>query len=817
MVLTKKGKGASTIRLVDEDQRHNKTEARGKKLNLKLVDLGGHPEYYSSSSLFISSSGVFLVAFDSLILNSGDLDKHYFSSVGTYIDLIWQTTAKASVQPKVALVATKIELSNPTEENFRKFLQLTKSHVASIQSENTVLLLDEILKTSSAEVTKEALRTFHRKVSTLSFHSTLRTRPQELRPLSWQKFLDILQRTPSISLENARVEWMKTKNEVGQTTNVSNPDLQGLQKLKYFVEQMILVDEESIKSVNYTKIKDKGGNAEREEDDDQQNRSKPTKPKSTEQTPSKETRGDNKLVKGGEVITKEQKVDLKKDEVLQEMSTILDYFVTEGEILWYKDKEVLCETLITQPMILVRSLRTIITHKAANKFEGVKFKARRCDIRDRGLLTFSDFQEVYNSQKFPIFPAKETWEFIVQLGLGIPLQETEGDKLMMIPCLINETMEPLVNKIEENLDKDEEAICVRYLFDRSSATIGLYHKFLEIFSQIFLWGENGGDIDMAFSQKVEGKKLGCVGGVQGSIKWITEGMQEPDSFTFLILEYETGFIPEDSEETRRPFSVERGLRIYLKPEKGKLTGAVFDIFQKLDKGFSPFLGVVQRSLSCKDCQQKQNDGFFFLDQGIELTSTSRRCEAKHQHKPREQIINLLKESKGKDLINLETLMAQDKSLLGLEPFESSQIKKDMEEGILDPGHQIWIYHDSDTDPWNPVAWLNKYAHAMIYIGVTEAIVGSAGRTDIHEIIHVSASGGFGKAKIRRQEVLRVTKFNLAPKKSIVKYGVIKPNQMVFLGHEIQGCQFAGNVKEKIVERAKACAESPSIVFDYDHR
>ena len=44
VALTKKGKGASTIRLVDEDQGHNKTGGRGKKLNLKLVDLGGHPD-----------------------------------------------------------------------------------------------------------------------------------------------------------------------------------------------------------------------------------------------------------------------------------------------------------------------------------------------------------------------------------------------------------------------------------------------------------------------------------------------------------------------------------------------------------------------------------------------------------------------------------------------------------------------------------------------------------------------------------------------------------------------------------------------------
>ena len=72
-----------------------------------------------------------------------------------------------------------------------------------------------------------------------------------------------------------------------------------------------------------------------------------------------------------------------------------------------------------------------------------------------------------------------------------------------------------------------------------------------------------------------------------------------------------------------------------------------------------------------------------------------------------------------------------------------------------------------------------------------------------------------KAKIRRQEVLRVTKSTDG--EPVIRYGAIKPNQMVFLGHKIEGCQFAANVREKIVERALKCAEKPSIVFDYDYR
>ena len=89
-------------------------------------------------------------------------------------------------------------------------------------------------------------------------------------------------------------------------------------------------------------------------------------------------------------------------------------------------------------MDLVKSLRTIITHKAARRFQGVKFEQRKRDIQEIGLILFADFQEIYSSQAFP---AKETWDFMPQLGLGIPVQKSKEEKLMMIPCLKNDSME----------------------------------------------------------------------------------------------------------------------------------------------------------------------------------------------------------------------------------------------------------------------------------------------------------------------------------------------------------------------------------------
>ena len=77
-------------------------------------------------------------------------------------------------------------------------------------------------------------------------------------------------------------------------------------------------------------------------------------------------------------------------------------------------------------------------------------------------------------------------------------------------------------------------------------------------------------------------------------------------------------------------------------------------------------------------------------------------------------------------------------VIPVELFRNSQIKKDMEVGVLEPGHQIWIYHDSQTDPCNLVARMNKYAHVVIYTGLQEAVNGNE-TAEIHEVVHVSKS------------------------------------------------------------------------------
>ena len=130
----------------------------------------------------------------------------------------------------------------------------------------------------------------------------------------------------------------------------------------------------------------------------------------------------------------------------------------------------------------------------------------------------------------------------------------------------------------------------------------------------------------------------------------------------------------------------------------------------------------------------------------------------------------------------------------------------MQRGELEKGEQIWVYHDAVVNPYL-VAKINPYSHVMVYIGPKEdyngqRVLGSDGEC-IHEVVHVAKSNwsGLVVAGISRVDIM----------------SVIKPKDMVFLGHKINACQFSANVRLKIADRAIACAEKPKLLFAYDHK
>ena len=235
----------------------------------------------------------------------------------------------------------------------------------------------------------------------------------------------------------------------------------------------------------------------------------------------------------------------------------------------------------------------------------------------------------------------------------------------------------------------------------------------------------------------------------------------------------------------------------LKKAKGPVSKGLFEILIELDRKFSLDVGSVHRCQLCRLCLNEGEHGFFPLEEGMRMKSSHERC-SRRKHQVDKALVDLMDQCHEPEPFQLQSLMDTDKESLGLETFCDSAVKRKMLGGFLDKGTQIWIYHDGATNPWNPVARSNPYAHVVVYVGAQN----KGGKT-IHEVVHVAKDSlqGLVVAGISRVDVM----------------SVIKPKDLVFLGHKIKSCQFSGNVREKIAERAIACAEKPKILFAYDHR
>ena len=485
---------------------------------------------------------------------------------------------------------------------------------------------------------------------------------------------------------------------------------------------------------------------------------------------------------------------------MTETKAIFSYFADWGEVLWFKGHPALEDQVITQPAAFVKSLRTVITHKVQDKFKGVKYEENMQDLLKRGCLSFGIFREVYDKEKQG-FSAREAWMFMKELGLAFPIESltteeaTEENETVMIPCLINDSMEKKVKQKEQEMELSHNSVCFLYKFDRNKTTLSICKTLVKVFTEKFL-GKNGGSFDLAYSQKIEKRRLGTVGGIQGTLKWTHSKscIQEPKVYSFLLLEHESTVGAFDLQA--KPYALNRGLKFHIQPREGELTEEIFAIAEKMDTAFSAFLPVdVQRSISCKECLNAGIPGYFPVHSGFQLKTDNQICSEVEHFFDKKLAALLKKKEEPFEMKNLLQKLNVEKSSFDLMPFEDSTIKKDMLSGKLEAGEQIWIYHDSETNPWNLMARLNPYAHVVVFVGQTNGI---------HEVVHIGSAfltKGLMKAKIRKQNVL----------------DVIKPRDYVFLGHKIPNCQVSANVRQEIVKRALKCTEKPSIVFDYHYR
>merc|ERR1711971_450142 len=254
----------------------------------------------------------------------------------------------------------------------------------------------------------------------------------------------------------------------------------------------------------------------------------------------------------------------------------------------------------------------------------------------------------------------------------------------MVPSLMDESMEDIFKKTGMELEGHEACWSIQYNFDKTGKTFGMFMNFFKIFTKAMLFGDSGGEILLSYSQKVETKKLGCVTGVYGVMKWHTdiENIQKPEEFDFLLTEYEINLPSPIPEENSECYAIHRGIRISLRPKASVCADATIKILSKLDSKFTSNLENVQMCLPCKKCILDGKYGYFPLEEGVRLQSAHSRCSQNFEHTMDEASIEIMQRAAEPEPFQLEPLMGAKKKDLGLEIFEKSGLKRKMLSGEL---------------------------------------------------------------------------------------------------------------------------------------
>ena len=616
------------------------------KCLFKIYDIGGHQEYTNTSQLFLQRNGIALICFDSLLLNSlADSEAKFYSQVGTYIDLLCQKENKGL---KVALVATKVdqEADEDKKKQFSAILQRAKGHISHLQMEDPVYLVDEVLRTSAKELSTESMMELYRKMATLMASSELPHPPKKHVPKIWFEWLENLRQ--ELMCKISELPPLPQSSEDSDSSSITADEVSKLKALQQiasepnllYIQQQKRDDDRNQRhargepsSSSKTVIPDK--ERDKESDKKSDGESGESKEESDQDQPQekfslKEDHNRTKANKG--VMASHQKEESPPQNVLP----ALEFFYEMSEILWYKEKKVLARIIITDPMNLINSLRTIINHDTSSAWpKGDVYEPAKRRLLHRGLLSMDDFRDICKERNKEsqenVLTADETWTFMIELGIAISLDEE--DSLAFIPCLISDDLEQSFRENNSKLERNEDAICFQYEFDRGATTVGMFNRLLSSLAKEYLEAGKGGGISKAFSQKIEKRELGMIAGVSGVV---TE-QQDNVRVEFQIIEFE---IPTEAGNIKEKFChpIRRGIRIHLLQWKRDGTQATaYNMMKKINKIFAADLEAVLRHLICSECQARKNttdafgnEGVFHLNEQLQLDGQETfRCSSEN--------------------------------------------------------------------------------------------------------------------------------------------------------------------------------------------
>ena len=161
-------------------------------LQISFIDFAGHSEYVSCSTLFMKETGIFLICFSAEKLAKASTEYCFFPSIGTYFEIVTQCCPA----PIFVLVATKMDLCQTfdLEPKLNDILDAAREHLQSISKRSKglrdVFLLDEIIRTSSAECTQTILEGLISKLVAICGNRDLLDVKLVTIPKAWRRMIE---------------------------------------------------------------------------------------------------------------------------------------------------------------------------------------------------------------------------------------------------------------------------------------------------------------------------------------------------------------------------------------------------------------------------------------------------------------------------------------------------------------------------------------------------------------------------------------------------------------------------------------------------
>ena len=304
-----------------------------------------------------------------------------------------------------------------------------------------------------------------------------------------------------------------------------------------------------------------------------------------------------------EVLGEMLEEGMEQKQSLDEAKVVLRYFAGFKEILWFDKREGIKEIVVTQPMELIKSMRTVISHKpSANTTEACQQMPTTGNEKEKGLISFEEFQTDYNKQEEDhAFSAEELWHFFEELGLAYRLKAFEPSytmtgtrELFLFPCLVTSQTEKEVfevkhREMETSLKDSSKSAVLQYNSTQLSSTksTDVFQDLVKLFVEKFLWNGRGGKILNAYNQEVEGRKLGVTSGFHGVLRWSANEEEDSDElFEFLMLHHmSAGF--------------QQSVSAHLKGWGIGASELASSVLKNLDKEFLPGVTEEPKSSACQ--------------------------------------------------------------------------------------------------------------------------------------------------------------------------------------------------------------------------